>query len=96
MTPFEWGLPKAAANLREHGIDFYEAATVFGDPLALVIPDPEHSFGEERLVIIGISNRNRVLLVSHVERGAAIRIISARRARPHKRKDYEEGRLWRG
>jgi len=48
MLRFVWDRNKGAANLRKHGVDFHEAATAFGDPLSITIPDPEHSIGEER------------------------------------------------
>jgi uncharacterized DUF497 family protein len=54
---FEWDPKKAESNARKHGVTFDEASTVFGDPLALLMPDPDHSFGEERYVLLGMSNR---------------------------------------
>ena len=88
---FEWEDSKAEANLRKHGVSFAEASTVFSDFLSLTIPDPPHSAGEERLVIIGCSEKQRLLVVVHTERGNVIRIVSARKATPHERKTYEEG-----
>ena len=90
MTPFDWDLGKAAANELKHGVSFREAATVFGDPLAIVLPDDEHSIREDRLIIIGASVRHRLVVVVHVERGSMTRIISARLATNHERKSYEE------
>ena len=88
---FVWDTRKAAANRRRHGVDFAEAATAFGDPLSLTVPDPDHSEHEERFILIGRSERDRLLVVVHVERAAdEIRIISARRAAPHERLQYEE------
>jgi uncharacterized DUF497 family protein len=87
---FTWDPQKAAANLRKHGVGFPEAATAFVDPLSLTIPDPDHSVGEERFVLIGQSERRRLVVVAHVERGELIRIISARLATRHERKTYEE------
>ncbi len=52
---FEWDEKKAALNLRKHGVSFEEAATVFGDPLSLNMPDPDHSLDEERFVLLGLS-----------------------------------------
>ena len=68
---------------------FEEATTVFGDPLAGTIPDPGHSVGEERLITMGQSSAGQLLVVCHTEQGDTIRIISARRATSHERKDYE-------
>ena len=82
---FTWDAKKAAANLRKHGVGFAEAATA--DPLSITIPDPDHSVGEARFVLIGQSDRRRLVVVAHVERGDLIRIISARPATRHERKD---------
>ena len=87
---FTWDSRKATANLRKHGVGFPEAATAFADPLSLTIPDPDHSVGEERFVLFGQSERRRVVVVAHVERGDLIRIISARLATRRERKTYEE------
>ena len=89
---FTWDPRKAAANRRKHGIDFAEAATAFGDPLSLTIPDPDHSDVEDRFLLVGRSAQQRLLVVVHVERAATqIRIISARPATRHERAQYEEG-----
>jgi len=67
---FTWDPAKAAMNLRKHGVSFEEAATAFGDPLAITIPDPDHSAaGEHRFILIGRSEREHLLVVVHVERG---------------------------
>jgi uncharacterized DUF497 family protein len=87
---FTWDPQKAASNLRKHKVGFPEAATAFADPLSLTIPDPDHSVGEERFVLIGQSKRRRLVVVAHVERGNLIRIISARLATRRERKTYEE------
>jgi hypothetical protein len=86
---FEWDAGKDRVNLEKHGVSFAEATTVFGDPLAGTIPDPDHSEGEERFVTVGHSVKNRLLVVSHAEEGDTVRIISAREATPHERKTYE-------
>ncbi len=86
---FTWDPAKAAQNLVDHGVSFDEATTVFGDALAATIPDPDHSIGEERLLTMGQSSDGKLLIVSHIEEGDTIRIISARRATSHERKDYE-------
>ena len=87
---FTWDPAKAAANLRKHGVSFMEASTAFADPLSITIPDPDHSVGEERFVLIGLSDRQHLVVVAHVERSDLIRIISARPANRHERKTYEE------
>ena len=88
---FDWDPAKAAANLEKHGVSFQEAATVFNDPLSSTVADPDHSLGEERLVIFGMSERGRVLAVMHTERAAVVRLISAREATRRERGAYEEG-----
>lgn len=87
---FEWNPAKAANNLRKHGVSFEEASSVFYDPLAATGADPDHSLDEERFVTFGLSSAGRLLVVAHIERGEAIRIISARIATPSERKIYEE------
>ena len=88
---FIWDPKKAEENLRKHGIDFREAATVFDDPLSMTFPDPDHSTGERRFLIIGMSAPGRILVVSHTETSAdVIRIISARIATRRERRFYEE------
>ena len=88
---FEWDPKKAALNLKRHGVSFQEAATVFGDPLSITVLDPDHSFEENRYIIVGQSHRGRLLIVSYTERGDRIRIISARELTRQERKAYEEG-----
>jgi uncharacterized protein len=88
---FEWNPDKAVINLRKHGISFQEAATVFDDSLSVTFPDPDHSIGEDRYVIIGVSGAGQLLVVSHTDRGNRTRIISARRATRQERRFYEEG-----
>ena len=87
---FEWDPRKAASNLLRHGVAFEEALSVFADPLARVHGDPAHSEGEGREIIVGHSNRNRLLLVFFVERGESVRIFGAKRATNQERYDYEE------
>ena len=87
---FEWDPRKALANLSKHGVSFEEASTAFGDPLSLTIPDPEHSRGEERFILLGQSGHGRLLVVVHTEDNDHIRIISARRASRREKKTYEE------
>ena len=90
MLQFVWDREKAAANLRKHGVDFEEAATAFGDPLSITIPDPDHSAGEERWLLIGEGRTGRLLVVAHTERGDEIRLITARPATRRERQTYEE------
>jgi uncharacterized DUF497 family protein len=87
---FRWDRRKAASNLEKHGVSFEEAASVFGDPLSLTIPDPGHSEDETRFVIVGESPRGRLLVVVHAEDQGTIRVISARAATPSERRSYEE------
>jgi len=86
---FEWDPQKAEANLKDHGVAFGEAQTVFGDPLEVTISDPDHSDGEFRFLSLGRSEADRLLVVSYTERGSKIRIISAREATPEERREYE-------
>lgn len=87
---FEWEETKAVENLRKHKVSFEEASSVFEDDLSLTGRDPDHSIGEHRFITFGVSAENRVLAVSHTERGDKIRIISARPAMRMERKMYEE------
>lgn len=61
---FEWDDAKAQANQQKHGVTLHEAATIFANPLAAIFADPDHSQDEDREIIVGHSDRNRVLLVS--------------------------------
>lgn len=87
---FEWDADKAQANARTHRVTFEEAATVFRDPLARTIPDPDHSLGEERYLTMGLSTQGRLLVVSYTERDNRIRLISCRPATRRERRRYEE------
>lgn len=87
---FEWNPDKAALNLKKHGVSFDEAATVFNDSLSVTFPDSDHSYGEERYVIIGVSNVNRLLIVAHTDRADRVRLISARKATRFERRFYED------
>ena len=88
---FDWDPEKELSNLDKHGVDFAEAATVFGDPLEITISDPDHSMGEFRFLSMGYSSLNRLLIVSYTEREDHIRIISARVASSRERRQYESG-----
>ena len=86
---FEWDRAKAERNRRKHGVTFDEAVTVFHDALSATFNDPDHSVGERRLITVGYSSRDRLLIVSHVETGETIRVISARLASAAERKRHE-------
>ncbi len=88
---FEWDTAKAARNLSKHGVAFSEAATVFGDPLAVTFLDLEHSHEEDRFLTFGHSAQGRLLVVSHTERDETTRIIGARPATRNEKRLYEEG-----
>jgi uncharacterized protein len=88
---FDWDPAKAARNLKDHQVAFEEASTVFGDPLAMLMADPDHSEEEERYLLLGMSLGRRLLVVSFVERPPKTRLISAREATRHERRQYEEG-----
>jgi uncharacterized DUF497 family protein len=88
---FEWDSRKAFLNKRKHGVTFEEASTVFGDPLSITIPDPAHSIGEDRFIIIGTSANNKLIVVVHTDHDDIIRIISARKATAGERRQYEQG-----
>ena len=89
---YEWDPKKARTNLRDHGVAFEEAATLFLDPLATTYSDPDHSHDEDREVTIGYSTKQRLLFVSHCQRRERIRIISAREVTRRERKQHEEGK----
>jgi uncharacterized DUF497 family protein len=91
MKPtYEWDEQKAQSNFRKHEISFDEAETVFDDPLAITIRDPNHSQAEVRFVDIGQSDKDHVLVVTYTERGKQTRLISARIATRAERIKYEE------
>ena len=88
---FEWHPQKAITNDQKHGVTFHEAATVFGDPLAITFEDPDHSLNENRYITFGLSLRKRLLIISHTDRSNRTRIISARLMDRKEKKIYEEG-----
>lgn len=89
---FEWDSRKAKSDDAKHDVSFEEASTAFGDLTSLTIADPSHSQpAEDRFVTIGNSYLGRLLVVVHCDQDENIRIISARKAAPRERKDYEEG-----
>jgi hypothetical protein len=88
---FEWDSSKARFNFSKHGILFEEASTIFGDPLSITSPDPDHSQEEARWVTIGVSTNLKTIVVVHTDRSETIRIISARLATKRERESYEQG-----
>ena len=90
MTEFEWDATKAVANRRNPGVSFEGAISVFADPLAKILDDPNHSSAERRELIVGHSSEQRLLVVSFTERVPRIRIIGARVTTAGERKAYEE------
>jgi uncharacterized DUF497 family protein len=86
---FEWDIIKAESNIEKHGVSFAEAMTVLGDPLEVMIADPDHSEGERRFLSLGCSDQGRLLVVAYTEREGRIRLISAREASPKERRKYE-------
>lgn len=91
MIEFEWDSSKAKANLKKHGVSFEEARSVFYDEYARQFFDQEHAEAEDRFIMLGLSDRSRILLVCHCERsqGHVIRLISARKATSRERKHYD-------
>lgn len=86
---FEWDSAKATANLRKHRVSFVEASSVFLDPLAITIFDPEHSHEEDQYITVGVSAAGRILMVAHTDRRNRVRIINARELTRTERRDYE-------
>ena len=88
---FDWDKKKAASNLAKHKVSFEEAATVFADPLSDTFDDPDHSAEELRFLIIGHSDKGKLLFISHTDDGETVRIISAREPTRGEQKSYEQG-----
>ncbi|MCL2014922.1 MAG: BrnT family toxin [Defluviitaleaceae bacterium] len=87
---FSWDENKYISNMRKHGVNFHEAATVFDDLSAVLEEDEQHSYDEERFTIIGMSEETRILMVCHCYReNDKIRIISARKANKKEIKKYQ-------
>jgi uncharacterized DUF497 family protein len=86
---FEWDADKATSNFAKHSVTFAEAMSIFGDPLEIVIADPDRSEAEARFVSIGLSTAGRLLVVAYAERAGRTRIISAREATRRERRQYE-------
>ena len=90
---FEWNEDKARSNAKKHGVPFEEASSAFADPLAAIFADEAHSDEELREIMVGHSSAGRLLVVSFSEREEVIRILSARQATNHERRDYEQNPL---
>jgi hypothetical protein len=88
---FEWDRRKALTNLRKHGIDFADAATVFYDDNAITMID-DSTDDEDRFVSLGFDALGQILVVVFTWRDGRPRLISARRATRHERRQYEGGR----
>jgi uncharacterized DUF497 family protein len=87
---FEWDPAKEKINISKHKISFQEAQSVFHDPFARIIDDPEHSGAENRFILLGMSHKLNVLIVCHCYREAdeRVRIISARKATKKEETQY--------
>lgn len=87
---FEWDPQKERLNRKKHSVSFDEASSVFEDPLSRTFDDPDHSIGEQRFIIVGHSNKNRLLFISHTDDEKIVRLISAREVTQSERKYHEE------
>jgi uncharacterized DUF497 family protein len=85
---FDWDDRKAESNLREHGVGFSEAQTVFFDPRAVTVFDEHHSGDEGRFITMGVSAHGNLLVVAYADDGVSIRIISARGANKREARRY--------
>jgi uncharacterized DUF497 family protein len=90
------GCGEAEANLKKHGVSFPKAVTVFGDPLSMNMPDPDHLEGENRFIVMGTSNRHRLLVLSYTDRPPRTRIISARLATRYERNNMKKSKKGAG
>ena len=90
---FEWDETKNKTNIKKHGISFKEATSVFYDENAILFDDPDHSITENRFLILGVSEKLHICIVSHCYRepGQTIRIISARKATKNEINIYNKG-----
>jgi len=89
---FEWDAAKAEGNYRKHGVSFEDAVTAFRDPLAILLSDPSHSIEEERYLVLGRTDSDRLIVIAFVERPPRTRLISARLATRRERRQYEEAK----
>ena len=88
---FDWDPEKTQKNFAKHEVSFDEASTVFGNPPAITIDDPDRSLGEQRCLTAGLSRGQRLIIVAHTDREGRVRIISAREVTPRERRQYEYG-----
>jgi len=88
---FEWDEAKAIENFRKHKVSFDEGKTIFNDPFLFTYPDIDSSETEDRYIDIGLSAKDRMLVLIHTQRQGKIRIISCRKATARERRHYEEG-----
>jgi uncharacterized DUF497 family protein len=87
---FTWSSRKNEINKAKHGVSFEEARSAFLDPLSSTVSDYDHSLDEQRLLLIGTSSEGRLLIISHIDLGEIVRVISARVANRRERWTYEE------
>lgn len=87
---FEWDEKKAIINKRKHDVSFDEAQTVFSDAFSIIKADIGHSDNEERQLIVGMSRKNRMIIISFTEREDVVRLVNARKATRNERKQYEK------
>lgn len=92
---FAWDPQKAALNLAKHDVSFEEATTVWDDLFNIEFFDDEHSADENRFIMIGESQHQRLLIISFTERDNRVRIISVRQLTPRERREYEHGHFER-
>ncbi len=93
ITTFEWDEDKSKLNVRKHGSSFEEGKTVFNDPFAITIGNPDHSDDESRYIDIGLSSKGKLLVVWYTDRNENIRLIGCRKATRSERKAYEERKI---
>ena len=87
---FEWDAEKDQRNQTKHGISFDEASSIFNDPFAITIDDPDHSWDEHRFLTTGYSNRQRLIIAAHADREERVRLINAREVNGGERHIYEQ------
>ncbi len=90
MILFEWDSKKAESNYKKHGVTFTEACAAFRDEWSITIMDPMHAQSEDRFILLGYSEKNRLIVVVHTDRQGRTRIISARKATKKERTQYEK------
>ena len=88
MMKFEWDKNKRLANIRKHGFDFTDVATVF-DSDTVTVEDDRYNYGEQRFITFGLF-QGRVIAVVHTENDDLVRIISARKASKYEQQIYFE------